>query len=164
LGTFVGQGLDRSLGALAVNCRGPLELLHLLLPGMIERRRGAVVLMSSLTAFQGTPYTAVYGATKAFNLALAEALWAELRGSGVEVLACCAGATRTPGYLKAMPHGAPGELEPEEVVEATLDRIGRGPLLIPGAFNKLASFFMRRVLPRRAAVMLMAAQTKRLER
>jgi short-subunit dehydrogenase len=130
---------------------------------MLERRRGAIVLMSSLTAFQGTAYTAVYGATKAFNLSLAEALWAELRDTGVEVMACCAGATRTQSYLKAMPGGAPGELDPDQVVREALARIGRGPIMIPGRFNRVASFFMRRLLPRRKAVEIMASQTKRLQ-
>ena len=64
----------------------------------VARKRGAVILMSSLTAFQGSPFVSVYGATKAFNLALAEGLWAELQPHGVDVLACCAGATRTPNW------------------------------------------------------------------
>jgi short-subunit dehydrogenase len=105
----------------------------------------------------------VYGATKSFNLVLAEALWAELRGTGVNVMACCAGATRTQSYLKAMPNGAPGELEPQQVVREALKLMHHRPMMIPGRFNRFASFLMRRVLPRRAAVLTMASQTKRLQ-
>jgi short-subunit dehydrogenase len=163
VGSFLSLTPEQTRASIDVNCRGPVELLHRVLPGMVERRRGAVVLMSSLTAFQGSAFTAVYGATKSFNLALAEALWAELEGTGVNVLACCAGATRTPSYLKAMPHGAPGELEPEDVVREALEALEKGPSMIPGRFNRVASFFMRRVMSRRAAVLTLAARTRSLQ-
>jgi short-subunit dehydrogenase len=163
VGPFLQQAFLETRAAVEVNCRAPVELLHLVLPGMVQRARGAVVLMSSLTAFQGTAYTAVYGATKAFNLCLAEALWAELQGTGVNVMACCAGATRTQSYLKAMPNGAPGELEPEDVVREALRVMHSQPSMIPGRFNRFASFLMRRVLPRRSAVLTMAARTKALQ-
>jgi len=162
LGPFARQPPADTQRAVDVNCRSPLTLLHLLIPGMVERGRGAVVLMSSLTAFQGSPFATVYGATKAFNLALAEGLWAELKPHGVQVIASCAGATRTPGYLRTVPGGAPGELEPAQVAEETLAQLPRGPLVIPGAFNRFASLLMRRLLPRRTTINLMAAQTRKL--
>ncbi|MCA2979975.1 MAG: SDR family NAD(P)-dependent oxidoreductase [Myxococcaceae bacterium] len=164
LGPFEQQPLAEKLKALDVNCRAPVTLCHLVLPGMVARRRGAIVLMSSLTAFQGSPFLAVYGATKAFNASLAEALWAETRGSGVDVLAVCAGATRTPGYLKTARQQAPGELAPRQVVDEALGALGQGPLLIPGAFNRIASFLMRRLMPRAATVRVMGAQTAKLLR
>jgi short-subunit dehydrogenase len=164
LGPFHTQSHEEKFRALDVNCRAPLTLLNLVLPPMIARKRGAVVLMSSLTAFQGSPYAAVYGATKAFNLALAEALWAELSPHGIEVLAACAGATRTPNYLKtAAKGGAPGELEPSAVANQTLAHLGRGPLVIPGAFNRFASFLMRRLLPRSTTIHMMGTQTRKLQ-
>jgi len=163
LGALIEQPREQSLRALDVNCRSSLELLHLVLPAMVSRGRGAVVLMSSLTAFQGSPYTSVYGATKAFELTLAEGLWAELKPKGVDVLACCAGATRTPGYLRAMPGKAPGELEPEAVAEAALNALGKGPLLIPGRFNRFASLLMRRLMTRKQTISMMASQTKKLK-
>jgi short-subunit dehydrogenase len=164
LGPFMRQTVAETARAVDVNCRSPLALLHLLLPAMVDRGRGAVVLMSSLTAFQGSPFASVYGATKAFNLALAEGLWAELKPHGVQVIASCAGATRTPNYLKTMAKGgAPGELEPRQVAEETLAQLANGPLVIPGTFNRFASFLMRRLLPRRVTVNLMASQTRKLQ-
>ncbi|MBL8923954.1 MAG: SDR family NAD(P)-dependent oxidoreductase [Myxococcaceae bacterium] len=162
LGAFAQRPLADGLRALDVNCRAPVTLSHLVLPGMVARQRGAIVLMSSLTAFQGSPFLAVYGATKSFNLSLAEALWAEAKPHGVDVLAVCAGATRTPGYLKAAKTKAPGELEPKQVVDETLAALGGGPLLIPGAFNRFASFLLRRLLPRRSTITVMGAQTAKL--
>jgi short-subunit dehydrogenase len=165
MGPFHELPAEQHLRALDVNCRSPLLLLHALVPAMIERRRGAVILMSSLTAFQGSPLISVYGATKAFNLALAEGLWDELRPHGVDVLACCAGATRTPNYLRTRAEGgAPGEQDPEDVAREALAALGRGPVLIPGRFNRFASFLLRRVLPRRATVALMGQQTRKLQR
>lgn len=162
LGTFSEMSLADKLRSLEVNCRSPVTLTHLVLPKMLERKRGAIVLMSSLTAFQGSPFLAVYGATKSFNVSLAEALWAETKPHGVDVLAVCAGATRTPGYLKTAKTKAPGELEPRQVVHETLVALGGGPLLIPGAFNRFASFLLRRLMPRTSTVKVMGAQTAKL--
>lgn len=119
--------------------------------------------MSSLTAFQGTPLLSVYGATKAFNLSLAEGLHTELVTKGVDVLACCAGATRTPGFLRASPDGAPGQLEPAQVVEEALQKLGRTAFMIPGRFNRFASLLMRRLLPRASTVKLLAKEAQRLK-
>lgn len=163
LGGFLELPLADAERALRVNCRSTLRLVHALAPGMVARGRGAVVILSSLTAFQGSPWTTVYGATKSFALSFAEGLWAELAPHGVEVIACAAGATRTPNYLAhAALGGAPGELEPAQVVEETLAALGHGPLVIPGRFNRFASFLMRRLLPRAGTVRIMAAQTRKL--
>ena len=78
------------------------------------------------------------------------------------MLASCAGAIRTPGYAETSAHEAPGMLDPADVAEQTLAALGRGPRVVPGRLNRLASFVTGRVLPRRAAVRLMAANTKHL--
>lgn len=163
LGPFLDAGPEEALRAVDVNCRAPVLLVHALAPGMLARRRGGVVLMSSLTAFQGTPWTTVYGATKAFNLSLGEGLWHELAPHGVDVVVCAAGATRTPNYVaRAANGGAPGELEPAQVAEEALDGLGATALVIPGRFNRFASWVMRRLLSRRAAVRILAGQTRKL--
>jgi short-subunit dehydrogenase len=163
IGPFVDTPVSSALQAVDVNVRTPTALAHHLGQAMAARARGALVLLSSLTAFQGSPFVATYGATKSYNLSLAEGLWFELRGRGVDVLAVCAGATRTPNFLRAAPQGAPGMLEPEQVAREALAALDRGPLLIPGRFNRLASFLMRRVLPRRTTIGLMGDQTRRLQ-
>lgn len=163
IGPFIEQSLEENLRALDVNVRTPTAVAHRFLPRLLKRQRGALVLLSSLTAFQGSPFVSTYGATKSYNLALAEGLWAELRGTGVEVLAVCAGATATPNLLKATTAPPPGMLQPGEVVREALEHLDRGPLFIPGAFNRLASFLMRRLLPRRATIRIMGAQTRKLQ-
>ncbi len=162
IGPFLEVGVEDLQRAIDVNCRSTVALAHAFAGPMARRGRGGVVLMSSLTAFQGSPWLSVYGGTKSFGLALAEGLWHELRESGVDVLACCAGATRTPGFEAAMPQGAPGLLEPEQVVAETLAALGRGPAVVPGRFNRLVSLLLRRLLSRRRTVEIMGRHTRRL--
>jgi uncharacterized protein len=158
--TVTEEQLDR---ATAVNVKAPLLLAKLLSAPMIERGRGGIILMSSLAGSQGSPKLAAYAATKSFNAVLAEGLWAELRPHGVDVLACLAGAIRTPGYQEAdSGKSAPGTLDAKDVAEQTLNALGRGPIIIPGAVNKLARFVLTRLLSRRAAIAIMSSNTKGL--
>jgi short-subunit dehydrogenase len=166
-GPFAAARLEVLLAAVDVNVRGPLLLLHALAPGLRARGRGEVVLLSSLAGLQGAPRLAVYAATKAFLVVLAESLWAEWRGAGVNVVVTIAGATRTPGYLRsAGGRDAPGTLDPDQVVAATLRRLGEKrppPRVVPGAVNTLASWLIGRLLPRRLAIAVMDASTRSLE-
>jgi len=163
IGPLLDRTPDELQRALDVNCRSPVMLARAFAPAMAARGRGGLVVMSSLTAFQGTPWVTLYGATKSFGLALAEGLWFELRGTGVDVIACCAGATRTPAFVAAMPGGAPGLLEPGQVVEEALEALGRAPSMIPGRVNRLVSFILRRLLPRRSAIRVLGDQTRKLQ-
>jgi short-subunit dehydrogenase len=162
--SFTGRLLDHppqdAQRVVDVNVRAPLSLIHQFGPGMIARRRGTLVLMSSLAGNQGAPGLAAYAASKAFSTSLAESLNAELRPAGVDVLACVAGAVRTPGYAATVGRDAPGTLDPDQVVEAALAALGRTALVIPGAVNKLAAFTLRRVLPRATATAIMGRATK----
>jgi short-subunit dehydrogenase len=162
VGPFLDLPQEELLRTVDVNIRGPIVFLRSLVPPMLERRRGAVVLMSSLSGMQGTPRIATYAASKAFNTILAEGLWGELNPNGIDVLASCAGAIRTPRYAGASNKDAPGTLDPAEVAEKTLAALGHGPRIVPGIVNKMASVLMGRFLSRRNAVRLMAANTKDL--
>lgn len=165
IGGFLEMPAEDLMRVVDLNVRGPMLFLHRLAPAMRARGRGAIVLMSSLSGIQGSPRISAYAASKAFNTILAEGLWGELRDDGLDVIASCAGAIRTPGYLatsETAPREAPGTLDPAEVAEQTLAALARGPRVVPGAVNRLASILTGRVLSRRAAVRLMAANTKDL--
>ena len=71
------------------------ELTRLLLPPMVARGRGKVMLLASTAGFQPGPQMAVYCASKAYVLNFGEAIAFELRGSGVTVTTLCPGATET---------------------------------------------------------------------
>jgi short-subunit dehydrogenase len=162
IGPFLERPLDEHLRVVDVNCRGPLALSHLLGGAMARRGRGGVVLMTSLAGSQGNPLLASYAASKAFELVLAEGLWEELLGRGVDVVACRAGATRTAGYEASRPRGKVPLMEADEVARAALDALGRGPSAVPGALNRVAAFAFARLLPRRTSIRIMGRATRRL--
>ena len=146
-----------------VNIRTPLSMTKLLSQKMIPRKKGGIILMSSLSGLQGSPKIATYSATKSFNTILAEGLWHELKNENIDVLACNAGAVRTPGYLSSADHkDAPGTLDPDQVVEETLSSLGYKPSVTPGVTNKIAKFVMGRLLPRKKAISIMHNNTKDL--
>ena len=151
---------------LDVNCRAPLLLAHALVPDMVARARGGVILMSSLSGSFGSAQLAVYAATKAFTLVLADALWVELRAHGVDVLAVQPGSTRTPGWQASQPaasdQAAPVPvMEPADVVREALATLGLEPHLVPGEINRQAAVALAG-LPRRQVIELMSAITATL--
>ncbi len=94
-GPFVELSEQEMVEQLNVNVVTLVQLTRLLLPGMLERRRGIVVNMASNAAFQPGPLMASYYASKAFVLSFSLALTEEVRGSGVTVTALCPGPTAT---------------------------------------------------------------------
>lgn len=159
IGPFLERPLDDHLKEVHTNAYTPLKLIYLLAQQMLERRRGGIVLMSSLSAFQGSAFISTYSATKAFNIVLAEGLWEEWREQGVDVLACVSGAVKTPNYAASEPAPTGGlgdmSMHPDQVVREALDALGQRPYIIPGRVNRLASFVMRHLLPRKAAIQFM---------
>jgi hypothetical protein len=164
IGPFLEQDADELLRVVDVNARAPVWVTRTFAPPMVERGRGGIVLMASIAGAQGTPHVATYAASKAFEIVLAEGLWEELRGHGVDVLVSCAGAIATPGYARAAKtrRRVPGTLAPEVVAERTLAALGRGPRVTPGFINALVAFVIGRLLPRRLAVAVMGASTRRV--
>lgn len=168
IGAFTEHPAADHCQAAVVNMITPMKLVHRLGTRMLEKGRGAIILMSSMAGLQGSGFLATYAAAKAFNRILAESLWYEWKDMGVEIIACCAGATATPGYLRSAPAKsgvfAPAVQKPEEVVSECFKRIGRVPSFITGRGNRVASFFMHRLLPRRTAVRIMGDNTRRIYR
>ena len=163
IGPFLDHPVDDHLRVIDVNCRAPVVLSHLLGAPMVSRGRGGIVLMTSTAGSQGGPWIATYAASKAFNLVLAEGLWDELTRQGVNVVACRAGATATPGYAasKPRPNHVP-LLSPDYVAERTLAALGRGPSVVPGLFYRWSAFLMNRLMPRRMAIRIMGRATRKL--
>jgi len=160
IGLFDSQSEGDLALAAAVNVKAPLLLAKFVSLPMMQRKRGGIVLMSSLAGGQGSPNLAAYSATKSFNAILAEGLWHELKPHGIDVLACCAGAILTPGYRQAeSAKPAIGTMSAEAVAEQTLQTLGRGPIVIPGAVNKIGRFVLTRVLSIKAAISLMSKNT-----
>jgi len=159
IGPYLATDLSTHNGIAAVNMLTPLSILHYFGGKMVEGRRGGIVIMSSIAGFQGSGYLATYAATKAFGRVLAEGLWYEWRPLGVDVIACCAGATATPNYIRTKPGKAspfePTPQLPEQVAEECLKRIGRAPSFVSGTGNRFVSFLMRHLFPLKKSVTIM---------
>lgn len=146
-GRFDKQDRDRLAQMVQLNCAAPVALASELLPGMRERSRGAVIFVGSVAGSQPLPFHALYSATKTFDNLLAEGLWAELRGTGVDVLALLPGPTESEFMEVAgeIPHaGEPAD----RVVQVALDALGHQPSVISGWFNWLRANAAFRLLPR----------------
>lgn len=161
IGAFVSAEPDDLRRMLELNCAAPMLLARHYLPAMAQRGHGGVVVMSSLAGQQGSPGIAGYAASKAFGAVLAEGLWGELRGTGVDALACVAGAVSTPGLAKTSAKPVPGTVDPETVVATALNALGRRPRAVPGALMRISSAVMSR-LPRRTAITVMARASRDL--
>ncbi|HSP96556.1 MAG TPA: SDR family NAD(P)-dependent oxidoreductase [Candidatus Dormibacteraeota bacterium] len=150
---------------LAVNCRAPVQLVRALAPAMVARRRGGIVLMSSMSGNVGSAQLAMYAASKAFALVLGDALWVELRAHGVDVLVVQPGSTRTPGWESSQP--ADGTtlpvMEADDVVREALEALGVEPLIIPGEMNRQGAAGIAQ-LSRRQAIEFMSQFTAGLVR
>ena len=137
VGDFVTADPDRMAEEIALNCGAVALLARAYAPAMGARGRGAIVNVASTAAFQPLPSMAVYAATKAFVLSLSQALWHELRPSGVSVLGLCPGATDTHFFHAAGDNGVlTRRRTPEQVVDTCFDALRKGkPSVIDGALN-----------------------------
>ncbi|MGI9294712.1 MAG: SDR family NAD(P)-dependent oxidoreductase [Pseudomonadales bacterium] len=162
VGQYLSQTVAELMHVVDTNVRGPLVWARVLGEAMRNRGSGALVFISSLAGNQGSPNISAYAASKAFNRILSEGLWSELKTVGIDVLVCCAGAVRTPGFERSASSDALGILDAKDVATLTLDRLGKGPKVVPGRINRVASLVVGRWLPRPWAIAVMSRATKDL--
>jgi short-subunit dehydrogenase len=161
-GLFTQLDGQRQRQMIDLNCGALTELAHAVLPGMIERKSGAILNVASTAAFQPGPGMAVYFATKAFVLSFTEALHEEVKRHGVTVSALCPGPTATEfGEVAGFgPSNLLGKIAADSpsVVRAGLEGLEKGKaVIIPGLMNKStaqAHRFFPRSWVRKAAGML----------
>jgi short-subunit dehydrogenase len=140
-----------------------MQLCHHFAPPMAERGRGGIVLFGSAAGFAGAPALAAYGASKAFDMVFAEALWAELNPKGVDVLGLILGETDTPALRRLREQlgrrddpDAPlaGAMSADAVVAEALAGLSNGPTCLVGEQVRLAAKLLGGI-PRNDAVRLM---------
>ena len=146
-GRFERQDAKRLREMVQLNCVAPLALTRELLPSMHERGRGAVIFTGSIAAKQPLPLHAVYAATKVFDGFLAEALWAEMRGTGIDVMVVEPGPTETEFQAVAGEIAHPGQ-SPDEVAALALEALGRQPSLATRWLDWLRGNAGMRLMPR----------------
>jgi short-subunit dehydrogenase len=152
LGHFATIDPARLEQILSVNMVALTILTQRLLPGMIARKRGAILNVSSSAGFLPIAGFAVYAATKSYVTAFSEALRPEVRGKGISVCALCPGPVHTEFMEIAQRPGRRPYMSGPELVHVSAETVARigltavqrnQPLAIPGFFMKLAMLVVR---------------------
>jgi short-subunit dehydrogenase len=137
-GLFYEQDADTEVEMVRTNVEAVVHLCHAFLPGMIRRKRGALLNVASVAAFQPVPRQVTYGATKSFVLSLTDGLTADLHGTGVTATSLCPGPVPTEfGEVAAIDEGLmnlPGvSVSPADAARTAVDGMERGKrVVIPG--------------------------------
>ncbi|MCU0544006.1 MAG: SDR family oxidoreductase [Oscillatoriaceae cyanobacterium Prado104] len=162
-GIFADRPLAKQVEMVQLNIVALVELSHLFLQGMRERRSGSIINVASIAAFQPMPYLSVYAASKAFVLSFSEALWVENQDCGVGILALCPGATESDFFKVAEFPTSLGSSSGQKLVSASevvrdalqaLDKNGSN--VVTGGFANLIIANLPRFMPRELVVKLVA--------
>ena len=139
IGPFLDEGTAHAFEQVAINVEAPIVCCDHFGRSMVPRGRGGLVLMGSGAGVAGTAGLAVYSATKAFMLTLAQALHEEWRPQGVDVLGVVGPAIDTPNLRRSFDHDpealAHPALSPEEAAVEVLDTLGHEMEIMPGVAN-----------------------------
>lgn len=152
---FLDKDLGEHLRLVQRNAVSAVEAAYAFGGPMAARGRGGLILVTSGAAWVGGATLATYGATKAFDLILAEGLWAEWHDAGVDVLALVLGRTDTPSLRRSfdVSDAGPGDLaDPRDVAETALDHLADGPTWVYGGDDPGRASPLTR-MPRREAVL-----------
>jgi uncharacterized protein len=149
-GRFDQENPEKISSMLQVNIIALTELTRLVLPQMVARKRGKVMLLASLAAFQPGPGMAVYYATKSYVLSFGRAIGHELRGTGVTITTLCPGPTTSEFTHVANMEGAKLFEGPVPVMTAAevarqgyaALKAGR-PQIITGLINRITAISTR---------------------
>lgn len=158
-GRFATMPYGEQIAMVELNVTTLTRLCRLVLPGMIERRRGGIVNVASMAAYQAIPFMAVYAASKAYVVSLSEAMHEEVKRHGVVVTVVCPGPTATEftqrANLEKSKMFSTGSMNATDVARMGLDGHEKGrAVVVTGARNYalgLASKFLPRLVSRRAA-------------
>lgn len=140
-----------------LNIGTTMRLAHHFGRSLRERGKGGIILVGSGACYGGLSGIAVYSAAKGFLLNFGEALWAELRHHGVDVLNLILGRTDTPAHRKLMERNGqpiPADMAtPEQVAEIGLARLAHGPDYNWGQTNDVAGYAPNSPDDRRARIL-----------
>ena len=169
-GTFFNTSWSEQADFIQVLSTAPIEMVHKILPGMVERDYGRIINVASLAGYtSGSTGHTLYASVKSSLIKFSESIHAEAQGAGYNIhcTALCPGLTwsefhdvnGTREKTKEMPKWLWMEAEP--VVEAGIIAVTRGqPVVVPGAVNKgLAT--LTRILPEPIGRAMVASQSKR---
>lgn len=145
-GDFVDTDFGSELSMIDVNCRALCASTRHFAERFVRQKRGGIILMSSLVAFQGVPRAANYAATKAYVQTFAEGIRRELLPHGVDVLASAPGPVNSGfGGRANMQMGSAASAD--TVAQGTLRALGRQAIVRPGLLAKFLELSLS-TLPR----------------
>ena len=160
---FLATPIEAAEAMVQRNCVVPMQLCRHFAPAMVDRGRGGIVIFGSGAGLAGGPNMVAYGASKAFDMVFAEALWAELHDKGVDVLGLILGKTNTPA-LRQLEHsrgqiGSPDDMPPgaaavDDVIAEAFENLTNGPTWMVGE-DMRAALQMMASLTRNQLVELM---------
>lgn len=135
-GSFVKMNPAEIDDLIDLNLRAPIHLLHAALPDLVEKGRGHLVIVGSVAGLLGVAYEAAYSATKAGLAGLADALRAELTGTGVKVSLVSPGVVDTAFFSRRnrpYERTRPEPIAPSQVADAIVEclRFGRPEVVVP---------------------------------
>ena len=165
-GTFVGgTELSDELNVIDVNVTSTVHLAKRVLPGMVDRGAGRVLLTSSIASMMPGTYQAVYNASKSFVQSFAEALRAELKETGVTVTALMPGPTDTNFFERAdmtdTPIGAGPKDDPAQVAEQGVQALLNGKeKVVAGSLRTRTQAAASKVMPDRATAAMHGKMAK----
>lgn len=151
-GQFIDANLTDELSMIDVNCRAVMEQTHYFSKKFAANRKGGIVLLSSIVAFQGVPLSSGYAASKAYIQTLAEALHYELKPFSVDVLAVAPGPIES-GFSERANLFPTKTDRPEVVARQSVAALGRKVTLRPGFLAKLLSVLLN--VPRMFRIKIM---------
>lgn len=157
-GDFADVDLEKSMAMIRVHVNASTRLAHAALPGMMARRRGALINVASPSAFVPLRGNAVYSATKAYLIALSECLQLEVQDAGIKVQALCPGFTYSEFHSTDEYQGMDRSripnflwLSAEATVDQSLKALNNSRVVfVPGFVNRLMYVTFRKMTARLA--------------
>ena len=163
VGDFAYTDWETNQKLIQLNVVVPAQMANLFGRQMAERKRGAILFVSSMIGYQGTPLLANYAASKSYIITLGEALHVELKRHGVDVLVLSPGLTMTPMSasmdidFRKLPMTSQ---KPQTVARLGLRLLGRRATVVSGYMNSFM-VWSNRFVPRSWPVALFGVLLRR---
>jgi short-subunit dehydrogenase len=152
-GSFINNSIDSEINMLKLNVESTINLTYHFSHLFVNQKRGGIILISSILAFQGTPYSSNYAATKAYIQTFGEGLHEELKPFGVDVLIAAPGPVKS-GFGSRANLVMKMSMVPSQIAVPILNALGRKMTVLPGMLSKFLTYSLLTV-PRWGKIKIM---------